>query len=173
VLSLISASFSGKGPRGRRYGLTVALGFWCNPMMKIIIFSLFPSSGAPVEWNWQGKAEVLGEKPVPVILCPPQIPRGLTLDRTRASAVGGRRLTAWTMARMISAFTKWMQPSWCVVPFNLRQETSSFRKAVFFSAYITKVQKVIDTVLYFYIPMSGPINLSIDVDLKGTYKNYW
>jgi hypothetical protein len=40
-----------------------------------------------------------GKKPVPVPLCPPQIPRGLTLDRTRASAVGGRRLTAWAMAR--------------------------------------------------------------------------
>jgi hypothetical protein len=32
-----------------------------------------------------------GEKPVPVPLCPPQIPHGLTRDRSRASAVGGRR----------------------------------------------------------------------------------
>jgi hypothetical protein len=32
-------------------------------------------------------------------LCPPQIPHGLTRDRTRASAVGGRRLSAWAMAR--------------------------------------------------------------------------
>jgi hypothetical protein len=30
-----------------------------------------------------------------VPLCPPQIPRGLTRDRTRASAAEGRRLTAW------------------------------------------------------------------------------
>jgi hypothetical protein len=52
-----------------------------------------------VEWNWQGKTEVLGEKPVPVPLCPPQIPHRLTRDRTRAFAVGGRRLTAWAMAR--------------------------------------------------------------------------
>jgi hypothetical protein len=62
-------------------------------------FCPFPSNGAPVEWNWQGKTEVLGEKPVSVPLCPPQIPHGLTRDRTRASAVGGRRLTAWAMAR--------------------------------------------------------------------------
>jgi hypothetical protein len=41
-----------------------------------------------------GKTEVLGEKPVPMPLCPPQIPHGLTLDRIGASAVGGRRLTA-------------------------------------------------------------------------------
>jgi hypothetical protein len=34
-----------------------------------------------------------------VPLCPPQIPHGQTLYRTRTSAVGGRRLTAWAMAR--------------------------------------------------------------------------
>jgi hypothetical protein len=34
----------------------------------------------------RGKTEELGEKPVPVPLCPPQIPHGLTRDRTRASA---------------------------------------------------------------------------------------
>jgi hypothetical protein len=50
------------------------------------------SNGALVEWKWQGK-------PVPVPLCPPQIPHGLTWDRTRFSAVRGRRLTAWAMAR--------------------------------------------------------------------------
>ena len=31
---------------------------------------------AMVEWYWQGKTDVLGEKPVPVPLCPPQIPYG-------------------------------------------------------------------------------------------------
>jgi hypothetical protein len=67
--------------------------------MMIIIFCPFPSNGAPVEWNWHGKPEELGEKPVPVSLCPPQIPHGLTWDRTRAFAVGGRRLTAWALAR--------------------------------------------------------------------------
>jgi hypothetical protein len=65
----------------------------------IIIFCPFPSNGAPVKWNCEGKTEELGEKPVPVPLCPPQIPHGLTRDRTRASAVGGWRLTAWAMAR--------------------------------------------------------------------------
>jgi hypothetical protein len=42
----------------------------------MIIFCPFPSNGAPVQWNWQGKTEELGEKPVPVPLCPPQIPHG-------------------------------------------------------------------------------------------------
>jgi hypothetical protein len=41
----------------------------------------------------RGKTEELGEKPVPVPLCPPQIPHGLTRARTRDSAVRGRRLT--------------------------------------------------------------------------------
>jgi hypothetical protein len=65
----------------------------------MMIFYPFPSNGALVEWNWQGKTKVLRGKPVPVPLCPPQIPHGLTRDRTRASAVGGRRRTAWAMAR--------------------------------------------------------------------------
>jgi hypothetical protein len=50
-----------------------------------LIFFVFPCNRAPVEWNWQGKTEVLDENPVPVPLCPPQIPHGLTWDRTRAS----------------------------------------------------------------------------------------
>jgi hypothetical protein len=33
-----------------------------------------------------GETKVLGEKPVPVPLCPPQIIHGLTRDRTRPSA---------------------------------------------------------------------------------------
>jgi hypothetical protein len=51
-------------------------------------------------WNVtdRGKPKYSGEKPVPVPLCPPQIPYGLTWDRTRASAVSGRRVSAWTMA---------------------------------------------------------------------------
>jgi hypothetical protein len=52
-----------------------------------------------MEWYWQAKTEELGEKPVPVPLCPPQIPHGFTQERTRASEVGGRRLTTWAMAR--------------------------------------------------------------------------
>jgi hypothetical protein len=65
----------------------------------LVFFFIFPSNGAPVEWKWQAKTEVFGEKPVPVPLCSPQIPHGLTRDLTRASAVRGRRLTAWAMAR--------------------------------------------------------------------------
>jgi hypothetical protein len=33
-------------------------------------------------------------KPAPMLLCPPQIPHDLTWARTRAAAVGSRRLTA-------------------------------------------------------------------------------
>ena len=37
-------------------------------------------------WNdTDGKTEVLGEKPVPVPLCPPQISHELAWNRTRAS----------------------------------------------------------------------------------------
>jgi hypothetical protein len=50
----------------------------------------------------QGAMPLTGEsrrKLVPPPLCPPQIPHDLTLARTRASAVRGRRLTAWDMTR--------------------------------------------------------------------------
>jgi hypothetical protein len=43
-------------------------------------------------------------KPAPVPLCPPQIPHHLTWARTRAAAVGSRRLTAYAMARPITVF---------------------------------------------------------------------
>jgi hypothetical protein len=89
-----------KGPAADATDAPQPWGLLCNPVMKMmIIFCPFRSNGAPVEWNWQGKTEELWKKPVPVPLYPPQIPRGLTPDRTRASAVGGRRLTAWAMAR--------------------------------------------------------------------------
>jgi hypothetical protein len=70
-----------------------------HPVIKMISFFIFPTNGTPIERNLQGKTEVLGEKPVPVPLCSPQIPHGLTRDRTRASAVRGRQLTAWAIAR--------------------------------------------------------------------------
>jgi hypothetical protein len=38
-------------------------------------------------------------KPVPVPLCPPQIPHGLARARTRAAAVGGRRPAACARQR--------------------------------------------------------------------------
>jgi hypothetical protein len=49
-------------------------------------------------WNEivRGKPKYSGKKPVPVPLCPPQIPHGLTRDQT---AVWGCKLTAWAMAR--------------------------------------------------------------------------
>jgi hypothetical protein len=107
-----------KGPAADATDAQQPWGSLCNRVMKtkmIIIFCPFPSNGAPVEWNWQGKTEVLGEKPVPVPLCPPEIPHGLNRDRTRASAVGGRRLTAWAMARPSLAGT--LRSNW----FNIQK----------------------------------------------------
>ena len=51
--------------------------------------------GVLVEWYWQRKNEILGEKPVSL----PQISHGLTRDRSRESVVRSRRITAWVMAR--------------------------------------------------------------------------
>ena len=42
-------------------------------------------NGASVEWCWQGKTR--GEKTVPVLLCPPQVPHGMITNPLRASAM--------------------------------------------------------------------------------------
>jgi hypothetical protein len=50
----------GEGPRSRCYGRTAALRLFVQPVMKMnrkISFFIFPSSWAPVEWNWQGKTD--------------------------------------------------------------------------------------------------------------------
>jgi hypothetical protein len=50
-------------------------------------------------WSiWWGNRSTQ-RKPAPVLLCPQQIPHDLTWDRTRAAAVGDRRLTTWAMAQ--------------------------------------------------------------------------
>jgi hypothetical protein len=46
-------------------------------------------------WYWQGKAEVLVHKTVPVLFCRLKIPRGLALDWTWSPAARSRRLTDW------------------------------------------------------------------------------
>jgi hypothetical protein len=51
-------------------------------------------------------------KPAPVPLCPPKIPHDLTWDRTRAAAVGSRRLTR--------TYLNFDSRSWYVVSFKLR-----------------------------------------------------
>jgi hypothetical protein len=81
-----------KGPAADATDAPQPWGLLCNPVMKMMSVLVFPSNEALVEWNWQGKTEVLGEKPVPLPLCPPH---GLTRDRTWTSAVRDRRLTAW------------------------------------------------------------------------------
>jgi hypothetical protein len=60
-----------------------------------LVFFVFPCNGALVEWNWQGRTEVLWKKKT----CPSATLSTTNPTRTRASAVRGRRLTAWTMAR--------------------------------------------------------------------------
>jgi hypothetical protein len=85
------AFLCGEGPRSRCYGSTAAFEAYCATLWRrLVLFCVFPCNGAPLEWNWQGKTEVL---------CPPQISHGLTRNRTRVSAVRSRRLTAWAIAR--------------------------------------------------------------------------
>jgi hypothetical protein len=52
---------------------------------------------AMVEWYWQGKTKEIGEELVPMSLCLPHIPHGLTHGQTQAFVVRGLWLTALAM----------------------------------------------------------------------------
>jgi hypothetical protein len=68
---------------------------YCTTLVpKMIVFFVFPYNGAPVEWNWQGKTEVLRENPVHYRFHMgwPGIEPGPQWSKTA-------RLTAWAMAR--------------------------------------------------------------------------
>jgi hypothetical protein len=89
VTHLMNWSFFLEGPRSRHYGRTAALRFIMQPCdiddKKDDQFFLFFQV---MEHRWneidRGKPKYSGKKPVPVPLCPPQIPDGLTRDRIRA-----------------------------------------------------------------------------------------
>ena len=62
--------FCGEGPRSRCYGPTAALRLIVQPCdedeeKEDQFFLICPSNWATVEWNWQGKTEVLGGKTCP------------------------------------------------------------------------------------------------------------
>jgi hypothetical protein len=63
-------------------------------------------------------------------ICPPQIPHGLTRDRTRASAVGGRRLTAWAMARPFEV------DCWCCLFLTPKRQTYLVEYLIFYSEFL-------------------------------------
>ena len=77
-----------------------------------------------VEPYWQRKTK---EKPVTVPLRPPQIPHGLTWDRTGTSAVRGRRLTAWAMTRRRHVIVTWATYSGVVCISQRAQWLCTFR----------------------------------------------
>jgi hypothetical protein len=72
--------------------------FWNSYTATVIRMNEY---GTQVEWHWQGKNEVLWVKRILVLICPPQIPYGFVWDWSRASAMTGRRLTAWAMTRLL------------------------------------------------------------------------
>jgi hypothetical protein len=83
--------------------------------------TIWPTVPAPDDrwWMWRmwrmriGKGNTITKrKPAPVILCPPQIPHELA--RTRAGAVGSRRLTTRGMAR-----PSWLQLYGCFCSPNI------------------------------------------------------
>jgi hypothetical protein len=94
-------------PRSRSYGRTAALRLLVQPCDEDERWSVFFLFLQVMEHRWN---EIDRVKPVPVPLCLPQIPHGLTRDRTWVSAaVGGQRLTGWAMARPSEALKEWFK----------------------------------------------------------------
>jgi hypothetical protein len=105
-------------------------GYWMNDWLIFMgwyyISELLPLTDMLFTWRWYelesdggmiltGKSRITRKKPVPLPLCPLQVPHGLTRAPTRASAVRGRRLTAWAMARSVHKWMinwKWFGRSW-------------------------------------------------------------
>jgi hypothetical protein len=83
--------------------------------------------GAAVKWQWQGKTDGLGEKPVPVSLCPPQIPHGLPWTQTRASAVRRWRLTAWASQPLLRYLTALLLEN---IRFNIYWNSHAFHQGL-------------------------------------------
>jgi hypothetical protein len=77
---------------------------WVHLVRRPLIGLLYPPRMIDDEYGPVGGIRIgrgnrsTWRKPVPMPLCPPQIPHHLTRDGTQAAAVGSRRLTAWAMA---------------------------------------------------------------------------
>jgi hypothetical protein len=69
----------------------VHLAHW---LLDLLYLPQMMSVEQSVEWV-TGETEVLGEKPAPVPLCPPQSPH----DLTSATVAGSQWLTTWAMAQ--------------------------------------------------------------------------
>jgi hypothetical protein len=119
-------SFVVKGPAADATDAQQLWGLLCNAVMEISFF-VFPCHGAPVEWNWQGQTEVLGEKTGPSATLSIINPIWTDLGSNPGFAARGWRLTAWAMARPNVHLGLWMcGREWeragltTVVPYNTK-----------------------------------------------------
>jgi hypothetical protein len=110
-MSTLPFFFVVKGPAADAMDAPQPWSLLCNPVMKTISFFVFPCNRAPVEWNWQGKAEVLGKKPVRVILSttnPTWIDPGLRGERPATNCLShGTASTFLTARKKISRLALW------------------------------------------------------------------
>jgi hypothetical protein len=89
------------GPLGRR----PLFGLFYEPRMMD-----YDEYGAVGGMIGRGNRNTSRSKPAPVSFCAPQIPHNLTRARTRAAAVGNRRLTAWM--RHAKHVSPYIRKSW-------------------------------------------------------------
>jgi hypothetical protein len=132
-----------------------------------LVFYVFPCNGVPVEWNWQGKTEVLGGE-----TCPSDTLSTINLTRTdpgrtRASAVRGRRLTAWATARPFVTVS-----SRCCVRSIMRVcEMLVYAKRVWYGTWLTYVLTIFVSIRNLTYVCIDDIRIDMEPDL-GMYWRY-
>ena len=103
----ICLAFSSK-PSSLRVGIVLCISYWllesyCLMTLSISIVQSVLDEGnvtwTLVECSVKWKPRHLERKAAPLPLCPPQIPHGRSSDRTRASAVTGRRQAVCPVTR--------------------------------------------------------------------------
>jgi hypothetical protein len=83
-------------------GTAATNGLLCQPRVVMMMVKLVKSLA--------GETEVLGRKPAPVPLCPPQTPYAAR-TRNRAALVRSQQLTAWATALPYLTFTPYNLPA--------------------------------------------------------------
>jgi hypothetical protein len=109
--------------------------------------------GTLVEWYWQAKTKVFGEKPIQFPICTSPISHGLIWDWTQASVV-----TAWQLTACVIA-----QPMYIAIKLSLHIKIQFIPHKILSCASIIKNNQCM-------LVLTEARNIVCEVQTKSTYK---